>query len=592
MAAQDAEKNEQSDASVDEDLINVLGRSGRRRSDLIYSFHPRPLVPSDSSQDLHATYITAARQGRKVEIHAPPCCPTCSAPRPSNVPVRRLMGVIEFGTGSVESLVMQWWCHKCKRGCIVDGLAHGIVMCSQFTAYTEVFLFEAGVNLCRISSFITSIYDLHACFHQLSKHHSLPLSLSRLRSLRLFRSTVLLYIYLFQEIAGEVSTCAVCARADGSLLFVCFEGLQLGFKLRHRSAFERIAGKRKPIRRASIMAQTASDVAVAKALGSILSVATIEHENARQKAVQTLTAVRGPVMALAVLYGDTVPGEEGNMAGTTPHASGVSRSRGWDLVMDGGVFPAVHDFIRELFFCGRASRKVAWTVAGASEKLRRKIPAVLMARVNDVIARGAGGESSDTEYLEDSSGEQRAQPLVSSLSRAVGDPGLLDAGGVAGQQRRDNALMRVIPSIPATTAKTSHLIEFIRAVVVDPAVVWAPSGDWAGVQALVAAMSAETFKQSSLDAAGRSDAVKTQRLLHGAVLTIYPVLCSQPRVRELLRNVLLEICETNERYLRFVIDDVVEQLPGANGQVLAASVEDMAVNCALKAYHPLEYTKR
>lgn len=247
----------------------------------------------------------------------------------------------------------------------------------QFTAYTEVFLFEAAVNLCRNASSLTSTYDLLACFHELFQHHTLPLSFSRLRYLPLFRSTVLLSIYLvIQGLPGDVSTCAVCARADGSLRFICFDGLQLCFKLRYGSAFEHIAVKLKPIHRASIMAQTFSDAAVARSLGSVLSVASTEHETARQKAVQNLTAVRGHVISLSVLDGDVVvPGEENNLAGTTQHESGLSRARGWDPVVDGGVHPAVQVFTRELFQCRRASTKVALTLAGASETLRRKIPA-------------------------------------------------------------------------------------------------------------------------------------------------------------------------------------------------------------------------
>lgn len=205
-----------------------------------------------------------------------------------------------------------------------------------------MFLFEAAVNLCRNASSLTSTYDLRASFQQLSKKHMLPLSLPLLRSLPLFRSAVLLYIYLvIQGLNPAVSTCAVCAREDGSLPFICFDGLLLGFKQRYRTAFESISIKLSPIKRATVMVHTISDAAVARALGSVPSVSTTEHDTARKKAVQNMTAVRGHIIALAILDGDVViPGEEVNLAGGTPHAKGLSRFLGWDPLIHGGVHVA------------------------------------------------------------------------------------------------------------------------------------------------------------------------------------------------------------------------------------------------------------
>lgn len=114
MEARDAGNNQQSDASGVEDLINGLCRRGHLRTNVVYSRAPRPRVPSERSQALHATFLTAAKIGRKVDRPSPPSCRTCGAPRPSNVPIRRLKGDIEFGACSVESLVQQWWFHKCK----------------------------------------------------------------------------------------------------------------------------------------------------------------------------------------------------------------------------------------------------------------------------------------------------------------------------------------------------------------------------------------------------------------------------------------------------------------------------------------------
>lgn len=174
MAARDAGDNDQSEASGNEDVIQGLGRSGRRRGNLVYSNKERPLVPSQNRQAKHAEYLKAAKNGKVVDIPAPLRCLACDGLLPSNVPLNVLQGVIQFGTGSVESAVTTWWCHRCRRTCVIDGLEHGLVLSTQFTAYTEVFRFEAAVNLCRNASSLTSTYDLRSSFHQLSKSTPSP----------------------------------------------------------------------------------------------------------------------------------------------------------------------------------------------------------------------------------------------------------------------------------------------------------------------------------------------------------------------------------------------------------------------------------
>lgn len=105
-------------------------------------------------------------------------------------------------------------------------------------------------------------------------------------------------------------------------------------------------------------------------------------------------------------------------------------------------------------------------------------------------------------------------------------------------------------------------------------------------------LSAEPFEPSALAEASKHTAVKEQRLLHGAVTALYPVLCFQPRVRDLFINLLLAIGETSERYIKFVKEDAVSKLPNDNNQVLTATVEDMAPDGATKVYDPFEFTKR
>lgn len=164
LAAREAGDNDQSEASGDDGIINGLGKKGSRRVNLVYSTRQRPLVPSQNSQAKHAAVLAAVAAGEMVVIPAPSHCPSCQRKKRRDVPRFELLGVIEFGTGSVASRIGHWRCAICKRTCVVDGLDEGLVICSQFTAYTEVFLFEAAVSLCRNASSLTSTYDLRAAF--------------------------------------------------------------------------------------------------------------------------------------------------------------------------------------------------------------------------------------------------------------------------------------------------------------------------------------------------------------------------------------------------------------------------------------------
>jgi len=85
---------------------------------------------------------------------------------------------------------------------------------------------------------LTSTFNLRSAFHLLLKEHLNPHTLPNLRSLPLFRFAALLYIYLvLDDLPLAVSMCAVCRRPDVSLQYVCFDGLQVGFKVRYQTPF-------------------------------------------------------------------------------------------------------------------------------------------------------------------------------------------------------------------------------------------------------------------------------------------------------------------------------------------------------------------
>lgn len=196
QSAREASAAEQSDASEEDDGEDVRN-TPRRRSGPVFVKQPRPLVPTDASQANHAAIMRAAAAGTTAILHdMPDKCPRCRGRRLPSYRSGRHEGVIEFGGGSVRSSVPFWWCGVCRKACITDGLEEGLVVTSMYTAFTEVFLFETCVNLCRNGSSITATYDLRVAFHQLSKPHTYPLSLDALRTIPGFRMAIMNYIYL------------------------------------------------------------------------------------------------------------------------------------------------------------------------------------------------------------------------------------------------------------------------------------------------------------------------------------------------------------------------------------------------------------
>lgn len=191
-AARETGDNEPSEASGVDAVIRALGRRQTARSNTIYSTEPRPLVLTMRSQEKHAAVLRAAASGSSITLPAPATCSICQDACPDDTLLRCHEGDVEYGEGSVRMVVWRWRCRPCQRSCVADGLSEGLVLSSQYTAYTEVFLFEAAVSLCRNASSWTSTFELRTALHQMSKEHTAPLSVDRLRSLPGFLITMLL----------------------------------------------------------------------------------------------------------------------------------------------------------------------------------------------------------------------------------------------------------------------------------------------------------------------------------------------------------------------------------------------------------------
>lgn len=208
-----------------------------------------------------------------------------------------------------------------------------------------------------------------------------PLS-GRLRSLTTLRQALALYLELvIKSLPLRVSTCRTCARPNGSLAIVCFGGLQLGYKLKHKRSLVRTTVRTSAIPLASAYAHIIGDAAVAKALGSVLRVS--KHEPGKDKAVTTITSLRGWVMAVRVLWGD--PSEPV----LTPPTKSKARSpqeKGWDATTDGCVRPEFAHFLRKLFCCGPVARELCIEISAAAADLRRRIPRHLRMRMFRMVA--------------------------------------------------------------------------------------------------------------------------------------------------------------------------------------------------------------
>lgn len=161
---------------------------------------------------------------------------------------------------------------------------------------------------------------------------------------------------------------------------------------------------------------------------------------------------------------------------------------------------------------------------------------------------------------------------------------------------RKAALMRIRRHIPHTAGTAERLTDFLRAVTVDPVVVWAPKRNWAAVSSLVAALHAVPFRAAPFRAALHREPVKQLRLLHGAAVALYPALSSQrapgPQVRKVFLNLLLALYNTAKRYDDCIDDDERSSLPvGPDGAVVHATREQMASAPEAATFHVSEFQK-
>jgi len=98
------------------------------------------------------------------------------------------------------------------------------------------------------------------------------------------------------------------------------------------------------------------------------------------------------------------------------------------------------------------------------------------------------------------------------------------------------------------------VLEFVRAVVVDPFTVWAPGDDWSAVNAVFDCVLSEDFTVATLsDVVARAD-VSELRILRGAVACLAPTLCRSKDLWRVFGELLLCLVETRGDYMEYVDD--------------------------------------
>lgn len=603
------------------------------------STQPRHIVPARAAQVERAA-ILRCLQDTSITLFFPAAerCPYCRVERRSQLTLREIL--VECGEGVAKGVIYIWRCFECNFRVIPNGRDRGIVFTSSSTAYSEVFLFETAVSLSRNGSSLRSSAYLREAFQELYRDHVYPDATEKLSSVSTLRKAIVLYLSLvIAGLPAAVTCCATCVRIDGSYAVICFDGLQLGYRLKFMVPFSRSSVSVSPIARASVYAHVIKDEGLSKALGAVMTVSAGSSRNI----ITTLSAMRGNVMAFVVLTGYVrIDGVEATMAGSTLSKSAARKpERGWDPIEDGGMRFELVDFLRTFFMCRRAARAVALDIIGSPVDLLRRAPKPLMDAVrataadlssdmpeigasgNDEDDFEAGNEGEDPEEEagaesqedwasdgdgSDSGGDVDAphahprdvgpdhpyQPLARfwddnapllSYAEQLSEPALADTGGERGAARARPLVLPLHPGMPGTVASTLKVMDFVRAVVVDPFTVWAPCNNWGAVEAAFHCLLDDCFTIDKLAGVVNRADVTELRLLRGALSCLAPVLRVSPERRRVLAELLLSIMETREGY-----DDYVEASQAPDDDVSMGTLdEELDVNSEADAE---PYTKQ
>jgi len=598
------------------------------------SMLPRHAVPPSRAQLERALMVQCLRDPSVELVYFPATsCPFCLVGRGNESGAHRRHVRVECGEGVAVGTLYYWRCPSCLYRVIPDGRDRGVVFTSSSTAYSEVFLFETALGMSRCGASLQATAYMREAFHELSHIFTFPLSNVPLHSVTSLRKAVIHYLSLvIAGLPGEVTQCKICRRADGSYAIICFDGLQLGYKLKFVIAFTRTSVPIAAIPRASLYAHAIMDEALSKALGRVLTSAPV-ITTAAQKPITTIVGMRGHVMALVLVAGYAhVNGVPVTLAGDGKVSGQVTKNRGGDPAVDGGVRPELFVFFRSFFNCRRVARSLALTIQDAASDLRRRVPVLLMRHIDAIVADreddhdhqepaareeivddglpppGAGCDPPACSTLppdastdegdqwasdgEDSGGSESddghddgndvwVAPRVNEapkedwdssaslfdLAEQLNEPALADTGGAEGVERQQNLVLPLLTRIPSTGASTSKLLDFVRAVVVDPFTVWAPGNSWSAVDAILVCVLDRNFSLATMATVLDRPDVRDQRLLRGAAACLGPALSLHTDLRSAFAGVLKCLKETGADYDKFVADATPTDADEAGGSV-------------------------
>jgi len=193
----------ESDSDGEEEQRKQVGKGAsaaelkKRRFITAQSMLPRALVPPMRAQAERRRLMDAARDTNiTLDYEAPQVCPFCLVGPPKLETPSFTLSRVEFGDGAIVARSWYWQCGKCMYNGTADGRTHGVVFLSQFSAYSECFLFETAVNMARNGPSVSSLGYLRAAFHELSVSSLYPQSRVRLRHVSTLRKAIMLYIRL------------------------------------------------------------------------------------------------------------------------------------------------------------------------------------------------------------------------------------------------------------------------------------------------------------------------------------------------------------------------------------------------------------
>lgn len=143
-------------------------------------------------------------------------------------------------------------------------------------------------------------------------------------------------------------------------------------------------------------------------------------------------------------------------------------------------------------------------------------------------------------------------------------PALANTGGEKGTKLKADMVFRLRREIPTTAAATLKIVDFVRALTVDPYSVWSPNIHWAAITAIHDVLVDRNFTAEKLvDALDREDGCNL-RLLRGAVACLAPAFLRDQGLCIVLADVLQALKSTGDSYESFVAAACAEGAPGAD----------------------------